>query len=114
MGYTTKFKGRLLFNKAITSEELLLLLSFLGEDVPGVGWIDLRLTAGMDGLEWDGSEKTYDLPEKVNFLIAQMRNKYPDFGLSGSLLAQGEEVGDVWKLVVEDNFATTKNINIDG
>jgi hypothetical protein len=114
MGYSTKFKGKLLFGRAITSDELLELQSFLGENVPGVGYIDLRVTKNMDGLEWDGSEKTYDLPDKVNFLIAKMRNKHPDFGLSGSLLAQGEEVGDVWKLVVEDNFATTKNINIDG
>jgi hypothetical protein len=37
-----------------------------------------------------------------------MRLKYPDFGLTGELLAQGEDNGDVWILAMENGKAKHK------
>ena len=77
-----------------------------------LSYIDLQLTDDFSGLEWDGSEKTYDLVEKVNLIIENMRLKYPDFGLTGELLAQGEDNGDVWILAMENGKAKHKKIDL--
>lgn len=37
----------------------------------------------------------------VNVVIKTMRQTWPNFGLSGQLQAQGEEIGDVWMQMSE-------------
>ena len=89
MGYSTDFSGQLLFTHELTVDELTEVSKFLGEDCRehpewesnGMTWIDLELTNDNKGLQWDGSEKTYDLTEKVNMIIKEMSKMYPDFGL---------------------------------
>jgi hypothetical protein len=113
MGYTTTFKGVLKFKKELTTSALGKLSTFLGEDCrdhPEWGathltYIDLQLTKDFQGLEWDGSEKTYELEEKVNLLIEQMQKDFPDFALEGELSAQGEEPQDRWTLSIQDGEA---------
>lgn len=120
MGYTTKFSGVLKFVNPITPEQILKLQTILGEDCRDhpewgarhLSYIDLKITKDSAGLQWDGSEKTYDLPEKVNVVIDQMQKEFPEFALTGRLLAQGEEVGDVWHLVMENNRAVEHTINL--
>lgn len=112
MGYNTQFQGSLTFKKEPTIEELNKLETFFGEDCrnhPEWGnteltYIDFELDSE-NGICWDGSEKTYDLVEKVNLIIKNMQKEFPDFELKGQLLAQGERFGDVWRLVMIDNKA---------
>lgn len=122
MGYTTTFKGELKFTKELTATQLAKLKTYLGEDCRNhaewgrtdLSYIDLELLKDFSGLCWDGSEKTYDLEDKINLVIDQMRIEYPDFGLQGKLLAAGEEAGDRWWLIVENGVAIRKDIELTG
>ena len=114
MGYNTDFSGELKFTQTFTVPQLIALEKIIGEDCrdhPEWGekeasYIQLVLTDDKSGLEWDGGEKTYHMVEAVNVVIREMRKQWPDFGLSGELLAQGEEFGDLWKLSIgADGFA---------
>ena len=120
MGYSTKFAGELLFTRPLTHYQVADLENFLGEDCRGHSWeeflgmkpsltyIDLKFNNEQTGLRWDGSEKTYDLVEKVNLIILWMKTKYgsDSFGLTGSMNAIGESNDDVWILMIgEDGFA---------
>lgn len=123
MGYNTQFTGELKFKKPLNSVQLGALSKILGEDCrdhpewgeQGLSYIDLEITRDFSGIKWDGSEKTYDLEEKVNLVIKLMQEDYPDFELEGALLAQGEDIVDIWKLVInEEGKAEKKIIPIDG
>lgn len=106
MGYNTKFQGELKFTNNPTVEQLRKLQQFLGADcrkhpewgMEHLTFIGLQLLDDFSGIEWDGSEKTYDLVEKINLILSEMKKEYPDFGLTGELRAQGDEIGDIWKL----------------
>jgi hypothetical protein len=74
--------------------------------------IELELNKDFNGVKWNGAEKTYDLVEKINFVIKNMKKNHSEFGLTGELLAQGEDVGDVWRLVMENNVAYEKKIDL--
>jgi len=125
VGYTTEFKGFLKFKKELTASQLAYVNQFLGEDVRQhnawkektddmLGYIDLRLTDSFDGIQWDGSEKSYYMEKQVAFILKMMRRKYPDFELVGAMYAQGEEVGDVWKLVIVDGVPTKVPLEVEG
>ena len=81
MGYSTEFIGELLFTKELKASEIVKIKSFLGQDCRNhpewnakqLTYIDLEFTDDFTGLKWDGSEKTYDLVEKVNLIIDIMK-----------------------------------------
>ena len=108
MGCTTQFKGRLSFVTEPTVKQLAMLKSMFGEDcrnhpewdAKGLYYIDLELTEDFSGIRWDGSEKTYDLDKLVNVVLAEMQKQWPEFGLTGALIAQGEEIEDRWSLTI--------------
>jgi hypothetical protein len=118
MGYNTDFSGILTYKNPITDEELEYLQEFMGADCrdnPEWGrtdltWIDLD--ADIEGVYWNGSEKTYDLPEKINLIISEMQEKFPEFGLEGELYARGEDPDDMWVLVMENNTAIEKTTKV--
>jgi hypothetical protein len=118
MGYNTDFSGKLYFKHPLTQGEEAKLQTFMGEDCrehPEWGrtdltWIDLKISDEFDGLEWDGSEKTYDLEEKINLILAQMKETFPDFGLTGNLLAQGEDLHDRWILKIVNGVAVREDV----
>lgn len=123
MGYNTTFKGELKFTKELTASQLAKLSSMLSEDcrdhpewnAPDLTYIDLRLLDDFSGLEWDyETEKTYELEELVNVVITEMQKEYPDFGLTGKLVAQGEEVDDRWELIIKDGRAIRKDVAVTG
>ena len=122
MGYSTEFKGELKFTKDITVKCLTKVKTFLGKDCRehpewgelGLTYIDLELLEDLSGLKWDDSEKTYDLVEKVNLVIRETKKEFPDFGLEGTLLAQGEDISDRWQLVIIDGLATKLEIKLSG
>ena len=123
MGYTTRFDGELKFTSEPSAKALAKLNAMMGEDcrahrdwnAAGLYYIDLELTKDFSGLKWNGAEKTYDLDKLVNVVIRVMRTEFPDFGLSGSLMAQGEDVEDRWVLTIgEDGWASKQKIAITG
>jgi len=120
MGYSTTFNGVLTFKKELTIKEFCKLQTFMGQDCRNhpewdsgdLTWIDLEIynNNGVPyGLCWNGSEKTYDLVEKINFIIQEMRKDFPDFGLEGEMSAVGEDEDDRWRLVInESGFAESR------
>lgn len=121
MGSSTDFKGKLKFVNELTASQLAKLNEFMGEDCrdhpewgeEGMTYIDLEITKDFTGIQWDGSEKTYDLPEKINLIISQMQKEWPDFGLEGFFIAQGDAVGDIWRLSIKDGKAIQEDIPLD-
>ncbi len=123
MGYTTEFEGTLKFITPMTGESLAYLNEILGcdpDDKPEfkrsaeLSYIQYELTKDFTGIKWDGGEKFYHAENACNFIIENMKEKYPDFGLEGELLAQGEEVGDVWKLAIVDGKAVRLEVIMSG
>lgn len=125
MGYNTEFKGKLEFTCEMTAPMLAKLNSFFGEDPRehpewglgrDSGYIDLRLTKDFTGIEWnDETEKTYFLEKSVSLVINEMRKEWPQFGLKGALVAQGEDVDDRWQLVIgDDGLAKKVEVQIVG
>jgi len=112
MGYNTDFSGELKFKEDITIGQLAKVKTFLGEDVRdhkewsqdgSPTYIELEISEDFSCLKWNGSEKTYNMVECVNIIIDNMRLEFPDFGLTGGFLANGEEAGDVWRLKFDDD-----------
>lgn len=123
MGYSTNFTGELRFTKELTASQLAHLSSMLAEDcrehpewnAPDLYYIDLELTPDFGGVRWNGTEKTYSLEKLVNVVITQMRKKWPDFGLTGTLAAQGEDAEDRWALTIgDDGMAHKEKLVITG
>lgn len=123
MGYTTTFTGSLKFTSEPTAKQLAKLDSMLGEDcrrhpewetARGLYHVDLEITDDYMGIQWNGAEKTYDLDAIVNVILHEMRKEFPDFGLTGYLMAQGEDVDDRWQLVIEDGIAKRVKVQIVG
>jgi len=116
MGYNTVFSGSLTFVPELTSSQLAKVESFFGEDcrdhpewdADDMTFIDLELTNDYAGMQWNGDEKTYDLVEKINLIIRHMRAVVPNFTVAGEMFAQGEEIGDIWKIVVDDETGYVK------
>ena len=115
MGYSTDFAGELTFTREPTATELAFVTSLFwtnDADIHNRGlrnskgklsYIQFELTDNFGGIKWDGSEKFYNAIEAVNFLIENMRFACNGLGLTGSLLAQGEEFEDRWYLVIGDD-----------
>jgi|SRR5581483_6106921 len=124
MGYNTRFSGTLKFSTPVTVQMLAKLNTMLGEDAGKIagssdrdyGFIDLVVSKDFSGIEWDsGSEKTYYLEKSVNVVITEMRKEWPEFGLTGQLMAQGEDMEDRWALVIEDDgLAHKRKVAITG
>lgn len=114
MGYRTEFTGELHFTTELTASQLAALKAMLGEDcrdhpewnAADLSYIDLELSDDFSGLRWNDADKTYDLDQLVNVVIVEMRKKWPEFGLTGTLTARGEAFGDDWMLTIgEDGMA---------
>ena len=123
MGYSTEFKGELKFTGEPTVKQLAKLKTILGQDARDhKGWmankycsyIDLELLEDFSGIKWNGAEKTYEMDECVNIVLREMRKDFPDFGLTGTLLAQGEEIDDRWALTIEDGIVKKTMVALTG
>lgn len=123
MGYTTQFEGELKFNRELKASEILKLQSVSGENPDDLaGWerrnkedelsyIQYELNKTLDGLKWDGSEKFYCAVEALNFILHNLRKESPDLRLIGFLRAQGEELGDIWEIRIdEEGWAYRKEL----
>jgi len=121
MGYNTDFLGELKFTSELSAKALAKVKSFLGEDCRdhpewqcSGSYINLEFNDDFTGLKWDGSEKTYEMTNSVNLIIRETKKEFPDFGLKGQLICQGEDVEDRWLLKIENGIAIEKKIEIKG
>ena len=118
MWYSTDFQWQLDIHKNAQHEELNELESFMWADMREhdewdswyLTWVDLELHREDLVITWDGSEKTYDLVEKINFIIQHMLKKYPFFELTWTMYANWEEHDDVWMIVMENNVAVREEM----
>ena len=110
MGYSTEFKGEIKFKRELTASQLAEVREFLGEDcrdhpewegAENLYGVDLEFNEDFSGLRWNGMEKTYDMVNVVNMIIANTRKSIPDFGFTGMLNAQGEDYNDRWTLTFD-------------
>lgn len=90
---------------------------------PGL-WCHWVPTDDGTALEWDGSEKFYDGEEWMRYLIAHFltgtdgtfKNHSDSEGFTfdhmanGTIIAQGEDPTDQWRLVVHENHVTREDI----
>ena len=107
MGYTTHFRGAFVFDKALTKgqqKELEDVVSqenveFRGESLRYCQWIPNEEGTA---LEWDYGEKFYQYIEWLEYLVEAFF-KPEGVKLNGTVQWQGEETGDVGKIVVKNN-----------
>jgi hypothetical protein len=122
MGYTTTFKGELKFTSELAGKALAKVKSFFGEDCRDHkewncdgSYIDLRLNDDFTGIEWDDeTEKNNGMIEHINLIIDETKKEFPDFGLTGTMVAQGEDAEDRWSINIIDGKAVRTDIVITG
>ena len=74
-------------------------------DQPGL-WCQWVPNANGDAIEWDGVEKFYDYVEWLEYIIGHFLAPW-GYKLNGEVEWEGEESGDVGKIVVIDNDVST-------
>ncbi len=122
MGYTTTFTGELKFTTELTSRALAKIKTFFGEDCRDHkewdcdgAYIDLRFNDDFSGIEWDDeTEKNRGMLDHINLIISEMKKEFPDFGLEGTMIAQGEEATDRWTINIIDGKAVRSDIVVKG
>lgn len=123
MGYSTDIEGELKFTSELTMPQLQRISKMLGENprehpdwekygIKADSYIQWELTKDYSGIKWDGNEKFYCIVESVNLILAYMREEFPNFGMQGELLCQGEEIRDRWNLVIENGQAISRKIDL--
>lgn len=117
MGYTTQFTGRIDLDRELTPDEYVTLLEFADErHQPGVDGApgyncDWTPTDNYRGIEWDGSEKFYSSEEWMQLIMDRFITPW-GIKANGFILAQGEEAGDIWRLLVIDNRVERQNASV--
>jgi len=120
MGYNIEFKGAFQFNKELDSndmrylEELLEKSDYrkfnetLNQDYvsKNLTFLNLELTVDRNGVQWDSSEKSHSMDSALNLITILMQRRKPGFKLIGEMFAQGDELGDVFKIIInKDGYA---------
>jgi len=75
---------------------------------PGL-WLDWIITEDKLHIEWNGAEKFYNSPEWMSYIINKILSP-KGYILNGSILAQGEDISDRWKLIVSDNYVYVEEL----
>lgn len=115
MGYSTDFTGRIDIAPRLNDDVIEELNEFFearhdSPRYPGI-WCDLsvaNVAPNTTELSWNGSEKTYYLAEWIAYVIDHFLKPLGAVA-NGSLDASGEEPGDLWRILVEDNVVSTQN-----
>lgn len=116
MGYQTDLFGTLKTDKQMSPEQIKQLKEFADTrhggntehypDVPGF-WCQWVPTDDGMGLEWDGNEKFYNYVEWLEHLIKKFFIPW-GIKLNGEIEWEGEESGDLGKIIVTDNIVEVK------
>lgn len=128
MSYSVKYEGQLCFKECLSPEAVLYLADevFRQDIREHPEWndkekryhfyfIDLELfstpfTDSKHRLIWNGSEKTSCLEEQIDLVLDLLDKKGFEFELNGTLLYQGEELGDFGQIKVVHNVVTANQI----
>jgi hypothetical protein len=126
VGYTTKFSGQVAIEPPLTGEQVLFLQHFAGQDHRKSGYMNVpgyycqwEPDAEGTALEWDGGEKFCDSVEWMRYLITNFiaggRHEYfpTPRTVNGTILAQGEEASDVWRIIVVNNVVLKQTLKFD-
>ena len=123
MWYSTNFEWKLTFVGDVTVKQLQKLNTYLWEDCRShkdwsacgkYSYINYSLLEDFSWIVWDGSEKSYDMVETLNFVLEEMRKEYPQFSLEWQLNAQWENIDDRWILVMEYWIAVERKVVMTG
>ena len=117
MGYSTDYMGKLSFKNKLTEQEYNTFCEFKEKLEEDKGF-EFDVTEDLLYMEWDCTEKTYDVPERLESFIKAMLDINNDFELNGELLCQGENIYDRYKIkviknkvskeIIEDNILELK------
>lgn len=118
MGYTTEFSGEFKFSRALTEDEACAIREVstvrhcdphstndVRFGMPGF-YCQWELTEDNTALVWDEGEKFYAYIEWLRYLIQHYFSPFA-VQLNGRIIWQGEEIGDVGTIVVQDNAVST-------
>ncbi len=113
MGYTTNFKGKFKLNKTLSLEDYRWLANFAEErhedpKYPGI-WCQWVPSEDGNYIQWDEGEKFYEYTEWLQWLIANFFQP-KGYTLEGVVDWEGEEQGDVGKIIVKDNKVATQDM----
>jgi len=116
MGYYTGFSGEFGLDKPLTVEQKKILDDFSEErhggdmqhdpSKPGF-WCDWAPNEDGTAIEWNGSEKFYDYVGWIEYLVEHFIKPW-GLTMNGEVEWEGEESGDLGKIVVKDNVVTTQ------
>lgn len=117
MGYNTEFEGKLKISPLQEPDILDDLEDIFGCDCREKGWrlkdnpdkyllwIDLELNRSDFSIQWDGSEKSYGMADKIRLVIQLMHEwGHDNFILNGEMLFQGEDIHDRGYIIVTNNI----------
>jgi len=117
------YEGKLKISPELRASEIGYLNKILGEDIrdfynrPNSPWInndrfkeleektyfiDLELTNDFSSLEMGCTEKIRGVLEQINYIISYMREKNPEFSLSG-MIHYSYDVGEIAKIIPDPN-----------
>ena len=119
MGYTTHFTGTIKVSPELNLKDTARLQALMWEDIrdhkdwqeciaefnsepEDMTYMDLEYSSQPQLLEWDQSEKTYHMAEKLQFIIQWMRRTVPTFSLDWEFYCQGEEYNDRYYVKAKD------------
>jgi len=106
MGYITEFEGKVSIVPALNHDEVAM-LNDLYDQRGGNGMPDsyCQWVPSDDGssLAWDGGDTFYLAEEWMIYIVNLLSANHT---CNGTILADGEERGDVWKLIVKDNVVS--------
>lgn len=118
MGYNTEFMGDIEVTPPLPADLVAEFNAFCEERhepaytvVNPSYWCDWQVSEDGAYLSWNGSEKSYEMEKWLAILI----DKFLIPGghvASGTILAEGEDSNDVWKIVVVDNDVTVKRASL--
>lgn len=112
MGYSTNFKGQIKIDPPASAELIRDVNAFcekrhgdsinVYKDHPGF-YCNWKVSEDGTSILWNGSEKSYDMDTWLPILIEKffVQNNHI---LNGTVIAQGEDVGDTWTILVKDNI----------
>lgn len=118
MGYTTTFVGDITFNKNLTEDLKTEINKFcekrhckgnltsegynIEEDYAPSLWCNWEVSEEGNSLRWNESEKSYSMDKWLEVIIDKFLIKEGVI-CNGTVLAYGENPGDVWRIRVVDN-----------
>lgn len=108
MGYSTEFYGTLTVDPPLTAEQVKGFNDFCGkrhEDARGGDpaysiWADWEVTQDGSRIRWNDSEKSYEMDRWLAWLIGTFCRGSK---VNGTIDAEGEAQGDVWRITVTDS-----------